>query len=91
MLVSTRIRTRVLPERKKSENFLSKALPLSHWGLLLNNTEFKGNLFKPIYLVSKYESKTNLVKKSPFKVKKSIFLPIRSRNLAFNDQSGDNL
>jgi hypothetical protein len=28
MLVSTRILTRVLPERKKSEDFLSKALPL---------------------------------------------------------------
>ena len=91
MLVSTRIRTRVLPERKKNENFLSKALPLSHWGFLLNNTEFKGNVFKPIYLVSKYGSKTNLVKKVHSKSNKSIFLPIRSRNLAFNDQNGDNL
>ena len=36
MLVSTRIRTRVLPERKKSENFLSKALPLSHGGITLD-------------------------------------------------------
>ena len=32
MLVSTRIRTRVLREREKSENFLSKALPLSQGG-----------------------------------------------------------
>ena len=32
MLVSTRIRTRGLPEKEKSENFLSKALPLSHGG-----------------------------------------------------------
>ena len=36
MLVSTRIRTRVLPEKKKSENFLSKALPLSHGGITLD-------------------------------------------------------
>ena len=36
MLVSTRIRTRVLPERKKSEYFLSKALPLSHGGIRLD-------------------------------------------------------
>ena len=36
MLVSTRIRTRVLPERKKSEIFLSKALPLSHRGIRLD-------------------------------------------------------
>ena len=54
-----------VPSReKKSENFLSKALPLSHWGLLLNDIEIKRNIFKPIYLVSKYWSKTNLVKKS---------------------------
>ena len=36
MLVSTRIRTRGLPEREKSENFLSKALPLSHGGITLD-------------------------------------------------------
>ena len=36
MLVSTRIRTRGLPEREKSENFLSKALPLSHRGITLD-------------------------------------------------------
>ena len=35
-LSSTRIRTRVLPERKKSENFLPKALPLSHGGITLD-------------------------------------------------------
>ena len=34
-LSSTRIRTRVLPERKKTENFLPKALPLSHGGIRL--------------------------------------------------------
>jgi hypothetical protein len=34
MLVSARIRTRGLPESKKSENFLSKALPLSHEGII---------------------------------------------------------
>jgi hypothetical protein len=32
MLVSTRIRTRGLPEREKSENFSSKALALCHGG-----------------------------------------------------------
>ena len=36
MLSSARIRTRVLPERKQNENFLSKALPLSHGGITLN-------------------------------------------------------
>ena len=36
MLVLTRIRTRGLPEREKSENFLSKALPLSHGGITLD-------------------------------------------------------
>ena len=36
MLVSTRIRTRGLPEREKSEKFLSKALPLSHRGITLD-------------------------------------------------------
>ena len=36
MLVSTRIRTRGLPEREKSENLLSKALPLSHGGITLD-------------------------------------------------------
>ena len=66
-----------VPERKKSENFFSKALPLSHWGFLLNDTKFKRNISKPIYLVSKYGSKTNLVKKVHSKSNKSIFLPIR--------------
>ena len=36
MLVLTRIRTRGLPEREKSEKFLSKALPLSHGGITLD-------------------------------------------------------
>ena len=30
------MRTRGLPEREKSENFLSKALPLSHGGITLD-------------------------------------------------------
>ena len=35
MLVLTRIWTKGLSEREKSENFLSKALPLSHGGIKL--------------------------------------------------------
>ena len=41
MLVSTRIRTRGLPERQKSEILSSKALPLSHEGITLDEDKSK--------------------------------------------------
>ena len=46
-LSSARIRTRVLPEREKSENFLSKALPLSHrgWYRIYRNFFMLGNWY----------------------------------------------
>ena len=49
-LVSTRIQTRGLPEREKSEKFLSKALPLSHGGITLDGD------------ISKYKLISNLAK-----------------------------
>ena len=36
---SARIPTRVFPDRKKRENFLSKALPLSHGGITLDGVK----------------------------------------------------
>ena len=50
MLSSPRIRTKGLPESKKSEKFLSKALPWSYWSFLLKVAEFTKSHFKTIYL-----------------------------------------
>ena len=67
-LSSARIRTRVLPDRKKRENFLSKALQLSHGGITLDGVK-SAKEFQISKMLLVNIGHVQLSQKSPFKIK----------------------